>query len=645
MNINLIMLVVRSRKNIVQVDFSKTVTFIYGPVGTGKSSVARLIDYCFGGELERTPAIQHELVSVTLEAKLGKYDCTFERGSDNPQFVRVTWSNREGYINSVKAPIAAGDITITSGEVYNLSDLIFSLCDIEPIKVLKRSRDPDSPMIRLSFRDIWRYCYLDQAHLDSSFFRLEEPFRARKSQDAMRFFTGLHSERLSQLQLEYYRLNTKQHGSREAIEQIRSFMVRFEFGSEEVIHQKINDLKSRLARARNQRNLIEKERANIIHPSEGLRERLRLISNKLSDLKDAINMSTTTIQEQIALRSELITTKLKAEKTKKAASILEGVKYSSCPQCGTDIKNKEASIHECSLCCANLENSVEISSNYMESVRREVNDRIDQINDSINRRNQELERSKRELVIVEEEKRKLDFELQDKLKRYDSAYIEAVRDLDKEIAKLDERLDSYNNFKKMSIAIEDLKKQEIDSINKIEDLKITIESERKRLSNGEKNARKIAEKFREIMIDVGFPGFSENDKISLDPRNWKPVITHSDQEWGFWDTGSGGKKTLFNVCYALAIHEVALEDEMPVPNILIIDSPTKNISEDENPELIRSLYNEIYRFASSKRSHGMQLLLIDSDLVEPEFELTDFLQRRMAGEAEAPSLIPYYVGP
>ena len=47
--------------------------------------------------------------------------------------------------------------------------------------------------------------YLDQTHLDSSFFRLEDPFRGRKSQDAMRFFTGLDSERLSELETELYR--------------------------------------------------------------------------------------------------------------------------------------------------------------------------------------------------------------------------------------------------------------------------------------------------------------------------------------------------------------------------------------------------------------------------------------------------------
>src|SRR5206468_871817 len=106
-------------------------------------------------------------------------------------------------------------------------------------------------------------------------------------------------------------------------------------------------------------------------------------------------------------------------------------------------------------------------------------------------------------------------------------------------------------------------------------------------------------------------------------------------EWGFWDTGSGGKKTLFNVCYALAIHEVALERGLPVPNILIIDTPTKNISDDENPELVKSLYSEIYRLANERLNGGVQFVLIDSDLVEPNIHVPNFISRRMAGEEGA----------
>jgi hypothetical protein len=79
--------------------------------------------------------------------------------------------------------------------------------------------------------------------------------------------------------------------------------------------------------------------------------------------------------------------------------------------------------------------------------------------------------------------------------------------------------------------------------------------------------------------------------------------------------------------------------------VLIIDSPTKNISENENPDLVKSLYGEIYRLARADDGNATQFLLIDSDLVAPVEPVPDFVNRHVAGEPEAPSLIPYYDGP
>lgn len=104
MNMRVTHLVVRTRQTTEEIRFSETVTFLYGPVGTGKSTVARLVDYCFGGDLERTPAIQQEFVSVVLGAKLGEYECTFERGAEDAEAVRVTWTSGEDDFGSVNAP-------------------------------------------------------------------------------------------------------------------------------------------------------------------------------------------------------------------------------------------------------------------------------------------------------------------------------------------------------------------------------------------------------------------------------------------------------------------------------------------------------------------------------------------------------------
>jgi len=252
---------------------------------------------------------------------------------------------------------------------------------------------------------------------------------------------------------------------------------------------------------------------------------------------------------------------------------------------------------------------------------------------------------KRQLERVEQRKVALDRQLQEELARYDSAFVESIRGVEREIATLIERIKSLRQLQQMPQAINDLEEHAGALQGQIDRLRTAIIEERDRLSAADANIAAVAAEFKRVMLSVSFPGVSEEDKVVIDPRNWKPSIAHGEQEWTFWDAGSGGKKTLFNVCYALAIHAVALERQMPVPGLLIIDSPTKNISEDENPELVRSLYAEIYTLARGQNGNRLQFLLIDSDLVNPSMKLEGFLERRMAGEAEAPSLFPYYKGP
>ena len=371
---------------------------------------------------------------------------------------------------------------------------------------------------------------------------------------------------------------------------------------------------------------------------------MRELSQIIFDLHEAISESEAALSEQSSLRAELITAKVKAERIDRASSILESVNYSRCPQCGSDLDSHRYIPQHCNLCGTPFTED-DSSSLDEEIVRRELNDRIDQLADSINRRKQALKRSFRYLQQVESEKRKLDTQLQEELDRYDSVFVERVRLVESKVAMLRERHNSLIQLQEMPRAISELEERAGASQGIIDRLRSKIEEERGRLRGGDKNAQIIAKEMKKVMLEVGFPGVAQEDTVKLDPRNWKPNVVHSEQSWGFWDTGSGGKKTLFNICYALAVHRISRERGLPLPNILIIDSPTKNISEDENPDLVKSLYRSIYKLASSEIHIATQFLLIDSDLVEPEFELSGFLPHRMAGDQDAPSLISYYSGP
>ncbi len=350
MRFRLLQLKLRTRQTTELIEFSPVVSFFHGPVSTGKSTIARLIDYCLGGDLERTLAIRQEFVASELLTEISGFSVQFERGAAELSSVRVTWSDGLQEMGSVSAPLEAAAQPIYGEDVYNLSDLIFKLAGIQPIKVRRSKFDSESPLIRLSFRDLMFYCYLRQDHLDSSFFRLEDPYRRLKSQDAMRFVTGLYSERMNELEAALAATVNEQRSKREAVLQIRAFMERFKMGSEVDLLQQTRDVADDLAGATVRRSAIEQARGAATHEVEPMRQRLRELSGRIDDVRAANSDLAVRTQQRESLRSELISAKVKASRADQAGRLLQGVEFAQCPQCGGDLSERRLAAGTCGLC-------------------------------------------------------------------------------------------------------------------------------------------------------------------------------------------------------------------------------------------------------------------------------------------------------
>jgi hypothetical protein len=108
---------------------------------------------------------------------------------------------------------------------------------------------------------------------------------------------------------------------------------------------------------------------------------------------------------------------------------------------------------------------------------------------------------------------------------------------------------------------------------------------------------------------------------------------------------TGGKKTLFKCCFAIAVHRLAVRVGAPLPEILIIDSPMKNISERENRDQFEGLYRMLYELKTGELS-ATQLVFVDKEFSAPASNSRfTLLERHMRPDDEAnPPLIPYYRG-
>lgn len=645
MNIHFSHLELNCRASVEHIVFSPQVTFIHGPVGTGKSTVVRLVDFCLGGTLTRTSALRNELLAARLKMNIGEYEVLFERELEQNTSVRVTWEKGEQDRGSVLAPLQQNESPILSDDVFTLSDLIFYFSGTTPIKVRKSKIDPDSELVRLSFRDVMWYCYLRQEDLDSSFFQMEHPFKRNKSIDVMRFVVGFHSDRLNQLDQDLTRMHDELRANRAAAIQIREFLRRFQLGSDVSIDVQITQIENDLAAGQARRQQIEADSLQNTHTVDPLREKLRELSRRLGREEGALADLRDRISTQVALRADLVSAKVKAGRSNAAQSILAGVRFGRCPQCGSPVaEDRFGSDHVCSLCGQDVLREGKDDAVEAEVLRQDLNTRIDELTSLIASHQQKLEHQEARVASLRQCKIEQDRELIRELQQYDSAYVSQVRAVDREIAELEERRRQLQKLAELPRALEEMERKSGQLEGEVRNVRAAIEDERERLRNADARIKDIESTFLSTMLEIGFPGIEPGDRVQIGRRNWEPRIFHGadDEEgWSFDEAGSGGKQVLFNVCYALAVHRVAAEHGLPLPTFLIVDSPTKNISPDVNPTLIEKYFRLIYSLAEG-RLKNTQFILIDSDLVQPVGRNVNFMDKLLSSENP---LISYYSGP
>jgi hypothetical protein len=626
--------------------------YVYGKMGAGKSSIARLIDYCLGGQIMLTPALQEEFINAKLSISLANAELTIERErlSDN---VRVEWTNTEkAYFKGVISAREPRGEFIKGTGVETLSDLIFYLSGVKVPKVQVGKTTGNTDTGRISLRDMLWYSYLEQDIIDSSFFHLDNgPFyKKNKSIDVLRFVLGYHHAEVAALEEELKETQSNRLANEASYKGLIEALNETGVGSSIEIHNTINLLNTSLKKAEDaikleQVTLREKTTSNAV---EQIRERCRQLSNQLFIIDDTTQSLNISIDNDTRHLNEISGLSMKFERATSAKAILSGVNFEVCPRCTQTLPEREPS---CCTVCGQVEQLEEVDPK-LSTVKVDVETRIKELTDIINVQGTSLanlEKSRQQVIIA---KRRAEDELNRAMAAYDSAYLSSIILKQKEIGAINQQLADFQKL--LSIA------QKADAYKVFAgSLKIKEGVIREKLgiarSKAESDTLKITQLeryFKDCLIRSNFPGINKESKITISPRTFIPVVTNGvpldgkrPTETTYSNVGSGGKKPIFKCCFAIAVHRLALELGAILPNLLIIDSPMKSISERENRNVFEGFYHMLYSLAAEKMT-STQFLIIDKELFPPQSsaDLDIRIRHMTPDEDENPPLIRKYRG-
>jgi hypothetical protein len=647
MKITLKSLELRFRRSTETLEFG-SVNFFWGRIGAGKSSIAKLIDYCLGADIQLTPALQLEFNSAILSIDVeGRGLMIYrERESSN---VAARWQEGDSEIEVLVPARKADGIVVPGTEIEVLSDLIFHLAGISAPRVRKGRRTADERLERLSLRDLFRFCYVDQDNIDSDFFKLDDETdfaRRAKSVDAMRFILGYHQDQVAQLESELQQMHEEKLAAKAAAEALTKVLQEAGFSDPAEIDSRIESLRSRTEQARVAAANARQNRSSD-HAVDRLRERAKSLSSDALDLEEMVATVSQRAEDTERHLNELKMLSVRFSRTRTARDLLGGVDFAACPRCTQALPDREESL--CRVCGQpDIETPHEHLSN--EVVGTDLKARLGELEDTLEGLRKQRQLITHQLERVLRDKAATDHALNERLREYDSAFMSQALQYEREITSLEQEAASLVSYRKLPERLDEL----LSTADKLQgnetELRAKLNRERAKAFADRNNLRKLETFFLDCLVRSRFPGITGTYKVHIDAKSFVPEVMPTEAEdfavTSFANMSSGGMKTIFKACYALALHRLAAGTGAALPSLLILDSAMKNVSERENRDLFQAFYGMVYELAATELS-DTQLVLIDKEFHPVQQGITlDLRHRHMApGSREHLPLIPYYQVP
>jgi hypothetical protein len=365
----------------------------------------------------------------------------------------------------------------------------------------------------------------------------------------------------------------------------------------------------------------------------------------LENLEQTVRELRESVSNDKLHRNELLALGTRFRRARSARAILAGVEFKVCPRCSQSLPSRPSDT--CPV-CGQPDREVQPTEADDKAAQTDLDSRVAELNDLIVRQDKQIGSLTRQAREVADRKRAKDEELNTVSTEYDSVVLSRTLDLEKRRAALGQQLLDLGKIEALIRRIDDFDQKAKRLIGQEAKLRAELRDARQKAERDAENLGKLKSYFLDCLVRAGIPGIFSNDIVNIPMTNLQPVITSAEgglTVTSFHSLSSGGKKTLFKCCFAIALHRLAAEVNAALPTLLIIDSPMKNISERENRSQYERFHEMLYDLAEGELS-DTQFVLIDKEYIPPpkDFGRTFFQRYMTPDDDKHPPLITYYRG-
>src|ERR1035437_3886481 len=618
------LILVGKRKN-YSVPFSPGVNIIYGDADTGKSSILELISYLLGAnKLSLYEEIETSVKYALLEVNLNDQPFCIKRDIFDPsryiEVYRCKFEEIEKFSSTKYLP----NFSHKANEYEYYSDFLLDALGLPKIKIKQAPAKEESRMTRFSFRDLFKYCYINQDDLGSkSLLNIGNFTLEIKNKETFKYIFNVLDGQISELQADISEKSLAKSNLDNKLKAVSEFLRNSDFDTQLNIDESLLQIDDKILEIE---SYIRDIKTRMISDSDvyrSLKSNHDEIIDKIKEVELEIEKSNRYMQQYVRLKNDYMLDIEKFEATVEAKESIGSHRESTsiCPICNQQ------------MIFSDVEENFEINSE--EKINYEINSikkRLKDINNFIIEQRNINDIKNLELNELLSEQERIKFHMDNYTSELITPYISERDSFISELASLVQTKKDYLYRLKIRNQQKQMKDMIISLEKSIDNLTEKLERMRKNAPSKEEILSNLSDR---LNLFLKFINIKNRKDISISERTFLPKVRGLDYK----DISSGGLRTITSIGYFASIIGCAKDEEINIPPFLMIDTVGKYLGKTKESYLVDTIpatdreegmsdpskYRNLYEYLIllsmefEKARKNCQFILVDND-VPPEIQ-------------------------
>lgn len=599
------------------IDFVAEFSVVRGSITTGKTTIVRLLRALLGRVPSHLPPETGVVRSVRGRVSFGSELWEIDRPLVTTKTAIVSLSRREAVdadddgngeliVDALRLPAERS----TAAEPVTYMEWLLDQLGIPSVAVPRARTEVTSESSPVTINDWLLYCIVRDDEIDTMVFGHKDTFTDRKRRAVFELNYGIYDAEIADLQAQLRSVELRLQDLDHFNEAVRAFLKDTPFSSLDDIDEQASQVQIMIAEINTQSASAAAEGLEESQ-SQLLRREVADLENRLASAVAAEKAAVRNLTELEDLYQTLSTQSERLTRAIVADEWLVDFDFVVCPRCGTSIEASRSDDVHCYLC---LQESHQTGSHDALVVEQErIASQIVETKSLIDLRQEELDSLRTERARHSQRVSAANAELDQRTAEFVSQRAEHLVTAASRRASLEVRLQQLGDYRQLLVRYSDLEGQ-----------RRALEEERSDLVDALAQHDHLGERSKELIqaLEARFLDYLRRLHVSLSDlpltaainrSNYLPEVTGRP----FDELSSQGLTVLVNVAHALAHHTVSLDNDLPLPSLLVLDGLSNNVGHEgfdleRRDDTYRLLMEEVERYGGR-----LQVIALDNDV--PDF--------------------------